>query len=96
MEKIQIKDLERKYGNTIEDILASKDKMSERLNLLLNSEQELERLKLNKQDLLNKIVDTCKKLRNIRIDEIKNFKAKKLSAINPLIENYKNAKKYNK
>ena len=50
--------------------------MSERLNLLLNSEQELERLKLNKHDLLNKIVDICEKLRNIRIGEIKSFKSK--------------------
>ena len=73
---MSIKDLERKYGNTIEDILESKEKMSERLNLLLNSEQELERLKLNKHDLLNKIVDICEKLRNIRIGEIKSFKSK--------------------
>ena len=73
---IAIKDLERKYGNTIEDILIEKDKMSDRLNLLLNCEQELERLRLNKQDVLNKILDVCKKLRDIRINEIKNFKVK--------------------
>jgi len=71
---LYIKDLERKYGNSIEDILAYKDKISEKLNLLYNSEAELERLCFNKKEILNNIVDVCLKLRNIRVEEIQKFK----------------------
>lgn len=71
-----IKDLERKYGKTIVDVLEYKDKMSDKLNLLNNAEEELERLRLNKQELLARLVDICSKLRQVRIVEIKNFKAK--------------------
>ena len=71
-----IKDLERKYGKTIPEVLEYKEKMSDRLNLLNNAEEELERLRLNKQELLSRLVDICSKLRQVRISEIKNFKAK--------------------
>ncbi len=71
-----IKDLERKYGKTIPEVLEYKEKMSDRLNLLNNAEEELERLRLNKQELLSRLVDICSKLRQVRINEIKNFKAK--------------------
>ena len=71
-----IKDLERKYGKTIVDILEYKDKMTERLNLLNNAEEELERLRLNKQEVLGKLVDVCSKLRQVRIAEIRTFKAR--------------------
>ena len=71
-----IKDLERKYGKTIVDVLEYKDKMSDKLNLLNNAEEELERLRLNKQELLARLVDICSKLRQVRIVEIKNFKSK--------------------
>ena len=71
-----IKDLERKYGKTIPEVLEYKEKMSDRLNLLNNAEEELERLRLNKQELLSRLVDICFKLRQVRINEIKNFKAK--------------------
>ena len=71
-----IKDLERKYGKTIIEVLEYKEKMSERLNLLNNAEEELERLRLNKQELLARLVDICSKLRQVRITEIKNFKAR--------------------
>ena len=73
---MNIKDLERKYGNTIDDILIKKDEMFEKLKLLENSGQELERLRLNKQNVLLKIVSSCKKLREIRTNEIKSFKRK--------------------
>ena len=50
-----IKDLERKYGNTIEDILSAKEEYEKRLNLLINAEEELNRLVLNKNHLLKEI-----------------------------------------
>ncbi len=71
-----IKDLERKYGKTILEVLEYKEKISDRLNLLNNAEEELERLRLNKQQLLTRIVEVCNKLRQVRISEIKVFKDK--------------------
>lgn len=69
-----IKDLERKYGNTISDIFESKDKFEKRLNVLINADEELNRLTLEKSHILDEIIFTCKKLRNIRTQEILQFK----------------------
>ena len=73
---IQIKDLERKYGNTIEDVLSHRDKLKEQLDKLLNADIELERLRLNKNSILKQIYDVCIQLRNIRTREIAKFKTK--------------------
>ena len=70
-----IKDLERKYGNTIEDVLKSKNDFEDRLNILVNSEQELQRLTLNKSHILDEIISICLKLRQIRTNEIVWFKS---------------------
>ena len=69
-----IKDLERKYGNSIEDIFKSKEKFEERLNLLKNSEEELRRLTLDKNHILEEILRICKDLRKTRIECISKFK----------------------
>ncbi len=71
-----IKDLERKYGNTITDIFESKQKFEKRLDLLLNAEEELNRLILNKSHILNEICKICKNLRNLRKSGIEKFKVK--------------------
>lgn len=69
-----IKDLERKYGSTITDILETKINLEKRLNLLENAEEELSRLSLEKSHILSEITQICSDLRNIRICEINNFK----------------------
>lgn len=79
-----IKDLERKYGNTIEDILNTKDQYEKKLNLLINAEEELNRLVLNKNHLLKEIVAKCIELRNIRKNEIEKFKIKFISELRKL------------
>ena len=69
-----IKDLERKYGNTIADVIESKNKFEDRLNILVNADEELQRLTLNKSHLLDEIVAICKTLQNIRKNEVLDFK----------------------
>ncbi len=69
-----IKDLERKYGNTIVDVLESKNKFEDRLNVLVNADEELQRLTLNKSHLLDEIVAICKTLQNVRKNEVLDFK----------------------
>ena len=69
-----IKDLERKYGTTITDILETKINLEKRLNLLQNAEEELSRLSLEKSHILSEITQICSELRNIRICEINKFK----------------------
>jgi len=71
-----IKDLERKYGNTIDAVLKTRDLLQEKLEKLLNADIELERLRLNKNNLLKQIFDVCVVLRKIRIEEIVKFKEK--------------------
>ncbi len=79
-----IKDLERKYGNTIEDILSVKEEYEKRLNLLINAEEELNRLVLNKNHLLKEIIAVCTELRNIRKSEIEKFKTKFVAELRKL------------
>lgn len=69
-----IKDLERKYGNTIADVLESKNQFEDRLNVLVNADEELQRLTLDKSHLLDEIVTICKSLQTIRKKEVLEFK----------------------
>jgi len=62
----EINDLKRKYGNNIEDILSKKIELQETLDKLLNSQEEIERLRLNKNKLLSEITKICKDLRCVR------------------------------
>jgi len=71
-----IKDLERKYGNTIEDVLNTREQLNERLEKLINADVELERLRLNKQNVLKQIFDVCIDLRKVRKSEIIGLKDK--------------------
>lgn len=79
-----IKDLERKYGNTIEDIFASKEIFEKRLDLLKNSEEELRRLTLDKNHVLEEILRICKDLRKTRIECITKFKSSLISTLKKL------------
>ena len=79
-----IKDLERKYGNTIEDILLKKQELDKRLDLLLNSEEELQRLTLSKKHILKEIYEVCVELRNIRKSEISKFRTKLIEELKKL------------
>ena len=79
-----IKDLERKYGNTIEDILQTKNKFEDRLNLLINAEEELKRLSLDKNHCLKEIIKICLELRNIRKREIAIFSKQLINELRKL------------
>ena len=73
---MHIKDLERKYGSTIEDVLNTLSDLKCKLEKLVNADIELERLRLNKNDILKKIFNVCVRLHNTRESEIKIFKDK--------------------
>lgn len=64
---IVIKDLERKYGSTIADILKCRQDLAQKLEMLLNADEELERLSLNKKNTLNNIYRLCCQLRELRV-----------------------------
>ncbi len=61
-----IKDLERKYGNTIADILSHQIELKERLDVLLNADEKLAELRFKKDELLKEILEICKALRKER------------------------------
>ncbi len=61
-----IKDLERKYGNTIKDILDKKIELENRLDYLLNADEKLAELKNQKNALLRDIYNLCIDLREKR------------------------------
>ena len=71
-----IKNLERKYGNKISDILLTRDSLLNKLNKLENCELELEKLSVDKENLLNDIYIVCKDLHNVRLSESVKFKEK--------------------
>lgn len=79
-----IKDLERKYGNTVEDIFKSKEDFENRLDFLINAEEKLNSLILEKSKILNNILKICLDLRNIRENEIKKFKDRLISELKNL------------
>lgn len=78
---MEIKDLERKYGNTISDILQTKIELEKRLDILLNADEELERLKLNKNQTLKEILNICNNLHKIRKSEIEKFRIRLISEL---------------
>ncbi|MBQ7352081.1 MAG: DNA repair protein RecN [Clostridia bacterium] len=65
-----IRDLERKYGATIAGILEYRQDIGRKFEKLNNADAELERLKLNKNNVLRQIFDSCSRLREIRKAEI--------------------------
>jgi len=71
---IEIKDLERKYGNTILDVLNTKKEYELKLDLLVNADEELERLRLEKNKVLKEILNICYNLQEIRKSEIAKFR----------------------
>jgi len=79
-----IKDLERKYGNTINDVLLEKDNLNVRLEILLNADEKLEELKNEKNNILDKVYSTCLDLHKIRNDEINVFKSRFIDTLKEL------------
>ena len=80
----EIKDLERKYGNTILEILEYKQSLESKLDLLLNSEEKLEKFRLEKKDLLKEIYMVCMNLREIRASYIANFRGDMIGELKKL------------
>lgn len=79
-----IKDLERKYGNTIADVIHRKDEFQNRLELLINAEEKLNSLVQEKNKILKNVLDICLSLRNIRKTEIEKFKQCLISELKKL------------
>lgn len=70
----EIKDLERKYGNTILDILNTKNQLEDRLDMLVNADKKLEILRSEKNQILKEIFRICNDLHDIRANEIVKFR----------------------
>jgi len=58
----EINDIKRKYGGTIEDILAKKDKISEELTDFNDIDSSLDQLKQNSEQALNKLTFLAEEL----------------------------------
>ncbi|MGL4791694.1 MAG: AAA family ATPase [Anaerotignaceae bacterium] len=63
--------LKKKYGPTLEDILSFKKQADEELRFIENSEEELEKLKKEKNKVYEKIKMGCEKMTMIRISKAK-------------------------
>lgn len=81
---IEINDLKRKYGNSILDILNKKDEFVVTLDKLINSSDEIERLRLNKLNLLKELVVACRNLRILRKEKGEIFKKELISKLQEL------------
>lgn len=79
-----IKDLERKYGNTIADILTHKNELEDRLDILLNADEKLNELKLEKEKTLDSIYKICLELKETRKKGFEVFKGKMLDELKVL------------
>lgn len=61
-----ISGLKRKYGGSIDEIFVFLTEAKEKLNLLENATEELEKLKSKKQNILHEVFALCEKLTNLR------------------------------
>lgn len=77
-------DLKRKYGNSIEEILAYKEKIEEELNYIINSEESLKDLKNKHETLEDEIKNICRKISSIRKEKAKNIEEKIESLLDEL------------
>ena len=69
----EIYHLKRKYGSTVEEILAHRDKTQKELDFILNSEEELKRLKGEKSRVFEKIKSICESMSQIRHEVSENI-----------------------
>lgn len=79
-----IKDLERKYGNTIADILSRQVELKNRLDELLNADEKLIELKSQKESVLKEIYSVCIELRAQRKNGFKSFKERLVAELKKL------------
>lgn len=61
-----IKELKRKYGSTIEEINLFLNNAQEKLDTYLHSDEKLNKLELQKKNLLNEIYNLCLNISNVR------------------------------
>ena len=79
-----IKDLERKYGNTIADILSRQVELKNRLDELLNADEKLIELKTQKESVLKEIYSVCIELKKQRKNGFKSFKNRLVAELKKL------------
>lgn len=76
-----IKDLKRKYGNNVRDIFEYLEKIKNKLDNLLNSEQALIKLNTLKKSELKQVLDLCQTLTKLRKEIGESIKNKLLSEL---------------
>lgn len=80
----EINTLRRKYGDTIEEILAYKDKINERLDEILNRDEKVEELKLKFKKVEDILVIKAEKLTQKRKEVARNLQEKLLYELKSL------------
>lgn len=80
----EINTLRRKYGDTIEEILAYKDKINERLDEILNRDEKVEELKLKLKKVEDVLVIKAEKLTQKRKEVARNLQEKLLYELKSL------------
>ncbi len=68
-----IKNLKRKYGDSIEEILAFAENLASQIQLVENSEERFEELEVKVRNLETKLSEACEKLSEIRKAAAKDF-----------------------
>ena len=76
-----IQRLERKYGNSIEDVIGFKEEAENRLKLFENAENKIEDLKFEYKTIYNSATDIAKKLHDKRVSAAKKLSEQVLNAL---------------
>jgi len=80
-----IKELKRKYGGSVAEIISFREKAFAEYDMLINCDEEFERLDIERKDALKKIYSLCLRLTAIRKATAENFAGrviKELSSLN--------------
>ncbi|MBO7219292.1 MAG: DNA repair protein RecN, partial [Clostridia bacterium] len=79
-----IKDLERKYGNSIPQVLEYLDNAKARLNDLLNADERLDSLRKEKEEILDRIYSVVIDMSNVRKTKAVSFEKELIEEIKML------------
>jgi len=69
----EIKRLKRKYGATVEEVLATLEQCQAEYDALQNAEADIEKLTVKKQDITRKLYNACVRLSRARHEAAKRF-----------------------
>ncbi len=76
-----LNDLKKKYGGDLSKVLEYKNEVSEKINELINAEDEIKRLKVERNKFKEEVTKICQKINVVRCENAEKIKSDILSSL---------------